>query len=491
MYIIAFDQGTSSSRTVVFNEQAEIVGIAQREIKQYFPKDGWVEHNAEEIWESQWNTFLEITDKLKIQPEEIKAVGITNQRETSVIWNKKTGEPIHKAIVWQDKRTAELCEQLKSKQGFEQKIQQKTGLRIDSYFSATKIMWLLENVEGAREQAQNGELLFGTIDSWLLWKLTEGKVHATDFTNASRTMLFNIRDLEWDSEILEGLGIPESMLPSVHPNCHDFGAFKFADSEIPVLGMAGDQHAALFGQACFEKGMAKNTYGTGCFLLMNTGTDLKISENGLLTTIAFSLGNQVNYALEGSVFVAGAAIQWLRDGLEIIAESAEVEDLAKESETDEVVVVPAFVGLGAPYWDMYARGAIFGLTRDSGKAEIAKATLQSLAFQTKDILDAMQQDAGIDLNLLKVDGGASANDYLMQFQANMLNKTVQRPKVTESTAMGVAFMAGIQARIWTLDNARKFGETEREFQPDFDQSTIKSHYEKWQKAVERTRGWLK
>jgi glycerol kinase len=491
MYILAFDQGTTSSRTVVFNEKAEIVGVSQKEFTQHFPKDGWVEHDANEIWETQWQTFVEVLEQCKIQPKEIKAIGIANQRETTVVWNKKTGKPIHKAIVWQDRRTAPICEDLKSNPSFEEKVQEKTGLKVDSYFSGTKIKWLLENVEGARKQAENGDLLFGTVDSWLIWKLTDGKVHSTDYTNASRTMVFNIRDLKWEDELLASLEIPKSMMPEVYPNLHDFGCFEFEDVEISILAVAGDQHAALFGQACFEKGMAKNTYGTGCFMLMNTGNEFKSSVNGLLTTIAFALDGTVNYALEGSVFMAGAAIQWLRDGLEIIEKSSEVEALAENATGDEVIVVPAFVGLGAPYWDMYARGAIFGLTRNSGKAEIAKATLQSMAYQSKDVLDAMQKDSGIELQKLKVDGGASANNYLMQFQANMLNTLVERPKVTESTAMGVAFMAGIQSGVWTKEDVIGFGEVDREFKPNFEKTEIEQKYANWQKAVERTRGWLK
>ena len=437
-YIIAIDQGTTSSRAVVFDEEAKIVGIAQKEFAQHFPESGWVEHDPMEIWESQWEVFEQVIKENNIEASDIAAIGITNQRETTVVWDKNTGEPVFNAIVWQDRRTASICDELKE-QGLEPYIKENTGLVVDAYFSGTKIKWILDTVDGARAKAENGELLFGTIDTWLIWKLTKGAVHATDYSNASRTLVYNIKELKWDTKLLEALNIPEKMLPEVRNSSGEFGTIDYNGASIPIMGVAGDQQAALFGQACFQPGMAKNTYGTGCFMLMNTGDKLFNSKNGLLTTLAWGIDGKVTYALEGSIFIAGAAIQWLRDGLQLFTDAAESEALANSAgDSDDVYVVPAFTGLGAPYWDMYARGAIFGLTRDSGKEQITKATLQSLAYQTKDVLDAMQDDAGIELKTLQVDGGACANNYLMQFQADILGKVVDRPEVIESTAVGAA-----------------------------------------------------
>ncbi|HNC32263.1 MAG TPA: glycerol kinase GlpK, partial [Cyclobacteriaceae bacterium] len=439
-YIIALDQGTTSSRAVLVNEKAEIKGIEQKEFTQIFPKPGWVEHDAREILKTQLGVLSDLIDSNKLKQADIVALGITNQRETTVVWDRKSGQPVYNAIVWQDKRTADICEDLK-KRGLTDYVRENTGLVIDSYFSGTKIKWILDTVEGARAKAEKGELAFGTIDTWLIWNLTGGRVHATDVTNASRTMLFNIRELKWDEKLLKELGVPKSMLPEVNSSAHHFGYADVNGLKIPINGVAGDQQAALFGQACFEPGMAKNTYGTGCFMLMNTGSKLQLSKNGLITTIAWSLDNKVEYALEGSVFIAGAAVQWLRDSLHMIDESTDSEYFANKAlGSNDVYVVPAFAGLGAPYWDMYARGAIFGLTRDTGKEHIIKATLESLAFQTKDILNAMQEDAGVKLASLKVDGGACANNMLMQFQADILGTDVERPKVIESTAMGEAYL---------------------------------------------------
>jgi glycerol kinase len=424
-----------------------------------------------------------------VDPSQIVAIGITNQRETTVVWDKKTGEPIYNAIVWQDKRTAPICEQLKSK-GLEDHVRSTTGLVIDSYFSATKIRWILDNVPQAQQRAEKGELAFGTIDSWLIYNMTGKKVHVTDYTNASRTMLFNIRDLKWDAKLLKELNVPEGMLPEVKPSSYHFGDYTLDNKSIPITGVAGDQQAALFGQACFEPGMAKNTYGTGCFMLMNTGSKIHQSKNGLITTIAWGLDNKVEYALEGSVFIAGAAVQWLRDSLHIIDQSKDSEYFAaKALGSNEVYVVPAFAGLGAPYWDMYARGAIFGLTRDTGKDHIIKATLESLAYQTKDILNAMQEDAGLKLESLKVDGGACANNILMQFQADILGTSVERPEVIESTAMGAAYFAAIQAGFWKKQDIIRNRKIQKTFTPAMDNATRDKLYRGWLKAVERTKGW--
>ena len=488
-YIIALDQGTTSSRTVLFNEQGQLLDMAQQEFEQIFPKSGWIEHNPEEILQTQMGTLAEVISKNNILPDEIAGIGISNQRETAVIWDKNTGKAIHNAIVWQDRRTAPICEDLKEK-GLTDYIKQATGLVVDSYFSGTKVKWLLDNVEGARERAENGDLLFGTIDTWLLWNLTDKKVHATDYSNASRTMLFNIKNLEWDEKMLEELDIPKSILPEVKPSGYHFGDYDLDGVKIPIAGIAGDQQAALFGQACFEPGMAKNTYGTGCFLLMNTGEEMQYSENGLLTTIAWGLDDKVCYALEGSVFIAGASVQWLRDGLEFFANASESEKLALEVEGENsVYVVPAFAGLGAPYWDMYARGAVFGLTRDTGRKHITKATLESIAYQTKDILNAMQEDSKIELAELKVDGGACANNFLMQFQADILDTKVERPEVIESTALGAAYLAGITVGLWQKEDIIKNRKIEQTFEPKMDDEKRTKLYKGWKKAVKRTMNW--
>ncbi|HTJ51843.1 MAG TPA: glycerol kinase GlpK [Cyclobacteriaceae bacterium] len=489
-FIIALDQGTTSSRAVLFNETGDIAGIAQQEFRQIFPQSGWVEHDAREILSSQLGVLQKLIRDNNIAASSIAAIGITNQRETTIIWDKKTGEPVYNAIVWQDKRTASICEALKAK-GLEDYVRQQTGLVIDSYFSGTKIKWILDNVPQARERAERGELAFGTVDSWLIWNLTGGKVHATDYTNASRTMLFNIRELKWDKKLLDELTIPSSLLPEVKPSAHEFGFYVLDGVNIPIAGVAGDQQAALFGQACFEPGMAKNTYGTGCFMLMNMGSSIHQSKNGLITTIAWGLDGKVEYALEGSVFIAGAAVQWLRDSLHVIDQSKDSEYFAaKALGSNEVYVVPAFAGLGAPYWDMYARGAIFGLTRDTGKDHLIKATLESLAYQTKDILNAMQEDAGLTLASLKVDGGACANNILMQFQADILGTEVERPYVIESTAMGAAYLAGIQVGIWKKEDIIRNRKIEKRFTPQMEESVRQKLYKGWQKAVSRTMGWM-
>ena len=493
-YILALDQGTTSSRAILFDQNGALAGVAQQEFTQYFPKPGWVEHNAEEIWDTQYQVAQEVIRKCNVKEGQIKAIGITNQRETTVIWNRNTGKPIHHAIVWQDRRTAGICDELKA-QGLEQYVRENTGLVIDAYFSGTKIKWLLDQVPGARELADEGSLCFGTIDSWLVWKLTQGLHHVTDYSNASRTMIFNIDQLEWDDQLLTKLDIPRSILPEVRPSSQVYGTTYpglFGSETIPIAGIAGDQQAALFGQACFKPGMAKNTYGTGCFMLMNTGTQRVSSHSGLLTTIAWGLNGQVFYALEGSIFIAGAAIQWLRDSLKLIDESPDSEYYSfKVTDTEGVYVVPAFAGLGAPYWDMYARGAIFGLTRGSTKAHIIRATLESLAYQTKDVLDAMQKDASIQLHTLKVDGGASANNLLMQFQADLLQVPVERPKIIETTALGAAYLAGLAVNFWNADGIRNQWALDKRFEPDMDDATRSTLYKGWQKAVTRTMGWAK
>jgi glycerol kinase len=489
-FILALDQGTTSSRSVLFNQHGQIVGIAQQEFPQIFPKSGWVEHDPKEILSSQMATLQKVMADHKVSASSIAAIGITNQRETTVIWDRKTGEPVYNAIVWQDKRTASICEDLKSA-GLEAYVRENTGLVIDSYFSGTKIKWILDNVAGVRERAVKGELAFGTMDTWLIYNLTGRKAHVTDYTNASRTMLFNIRELKWDQKLLSALGVPESILPKVLPSAAEFGSYESGGVQIPIAGVAGDQQAALFGQACFEPGMAKNTYGTGCFMLMNTGEKIQHSKNGLITTIAWGLNNKVEYALEGSVFIAGAAIQWLRDSMHLIDQSKDSEYFAaKALGSNEVYVVPAFAGLGAPYWDMYARGAIFGLTRDTGKDHIIKATLESLAYQTKDILNAMQDDAGIKLSTLKVDGGACANNILMQFQSDILGANVERPDVIESTAMGAAYFAGIQVGLWKKENIIANRKIQKCFEPKMESSLRDKLYSGWKKAVQRTLGWI-
>lgn len=488
-YIISLDQGTTSSRALLVDQDGAIVNMVQQEFKQIYPKSGWVEHDPKEILESQLHVMHELVRKENIDAVNIKAIGITNQRETTIVWDKNTGEPVYNAIVWQDIRTANICEDLKEK-GLVRHVKLTTGLVIDSYFSGTKVKWILDNVEGARQRAENGDLLMGTVDTWLVWNMTNGKRHVTDYTNASRTMIYDITKLTWDDKMLGELGIPQSMLPEAQPSAHHFGDYMLNEVKIPIAGIAGDQQAALFGQGCFTKGTAKNTYGTGCFMLMNTGEKPQFSDHGLLTTIAYGLNGKVNYAFEGSIFIAGAAIQWLRDGLELIKDARETEALANSVKGDSsVYVVPAFAGLGAPYWDMYARGAIFGLTRDTGKAHLTKATLESLAYQTKDILNAMEEDSGVELQNLKVDGGACANNYLMQFQADILGTEVHRPKVIESTAMGAAFLAGIQVGLWTQKDIDQSRPMDRIFKPTFDREKRTRLYANWQKAVERTKGW--
>ena len=486
-YIIALDQGTTSSRSVLFDENGHQVAISQQEFEQIFPKSGWVEHNPQEILDSQLATFKNLIKDIDVS--DIAGIGITNQRETTVVWNKSNGKAIYNAIVWQDKRTAPICEELKNK-GLEDHVKTTTGLVIDSYFSGTKIKWILDNVDGARTLAEKGELLFGTIDTWLLWNLTNGKVHTTDYSNASRTMIFNIKTLEWDEKLLDALDIPKNMLPEVKPSSFHFGDFEYNNYKIPVAGIAGDQQAALFGQACFDKGEAKNTYGTGCFMLMNTGENLQYSQNGLLTTIAWGIDNKVYYALEGSVFIAGAAIQWLRDGLQMINSAEESEAIAAQVDGDNpVYVVPAFAGLGAPYWDMYARGAIFGLTRDTGKNHLVKATLESMAYQTKDLVNAMQEDSKIKLSSLKVDGGACANNVLMQFQSDILDTEIERPKNIESTALGAAFLAGIAIGLWKQQDIVSNKKIERRFTPSMGDQQREKLYKGWKKAVDRTINW--
>jgi glycerol kinase len=489
-YIIALDQGTTSSRALLFNAEGEIVSIAQQEFRQIFPQPGWVEHDPKEILSSQLGVLQKVISDKKVKASEIAAIGITNQRETTVVWDRKTGEPIYNAIVWQDKRTASICEDLK-KQGLEDYVRQNTGLVIDSYFSGTKIKWILDNVTGARQRAQKGELAFGTIDTWLIWNLTKGQSHVTDYSNASRTMAYNIKSLQWDAKLLQALDVPEQMLPEVKPSSGLFGKWIVEGVEIPIAGVAGDQQAALFGQACFNPGMAKNTYGTGCFMLMNTGTEMKLSKSGLVTTIAWGLDGKVEYAFEGSVFIAGAAVQWLRDGLHLIDQSKDSEYFALKTQGDSgVYVVPAFAGLGAPYWDMYARGAIFGLTRDTGKDHLVRATLESMAYQTKDVLLAMEKDSGLKISSLKVDGGASANNLLMQFQADILDAEVERPLIVESTALGAAYLAGIGVGLWKKDQITKRRKVERTFKPTIDEAKRTNLYKGWLKAVERTKGWI-
>ncbi|ERM92050.1 glycerol kinase [Caldanaerobacter subterraneus subsp. yonseiensis KB-1] len=491
-YVMALDQGTTSSRAIIFDHSGKMVASLNKEFRQIYPKPGWVEHDPMEIWESQIEVAKGVIEKAGIKPEDIAAIGITNQRETTVVWDKNTGKPIYNAIVWQCRRTAPICDDLKNK-GFDKKIREKTGLVVDAYFSGTKVKWILDNVEGAREKAERGELLFGNIDTWLIWNLTRGKVHVTDYSNASRTMLFNIHELKWDKEILEELNVPENMLPEVKPSSHVYG---YTDKsifgvEIPIAGDAGDQQAALFGQACFKPGMAKNTYGTGCFMLMNTGEKAVPSKTGLLTTIAWGIDGKVEYALEGSIFITGAAIQWLRDELRIIDSAPQSEEYAlKVEDTNGVYVVPAFVGLGAPYWDMYARGVIVGLTRGAKREHIIRATLESIAYQTRDVLEAMQEDSGIKLQALKVDGGASANNFLMQFQADILGVPVDRPQVIETTALGAAYLAGLAVGFWnSREEIEKNWNIDRRFEPAMEEEKREKLYRGWKKAVERAMKW--
>ncbi len=493
-FILSLDQGTTSSRAILFNKNGEIQQVVQKEFTQFYPQPGWVEHDAEEIWATQWEVTQTVLRNSNILPEQIEAIGITNQRETTVIWDKHTGKPLANAIVWQDRRTAAYCDELKERDNLQSYIRENTGLVIDAYFSATKIHWLLENVPNLKEKALSGDILFGTIDSWLIWKLSGGKVHATDYSNASRTMIFNILSLEWDEYLLKELDIPKCILPNVLSSS---GVFCHTEAslfgiEIPVSGVAGDQQAALFGQACFNPGQAKNTYGTGCFMLMNTGEKPIVSKAGLLTTIAWGINGKISYALEGSVFIAGAAVQWLRDSLKLIDEASDSEFYSsKIIDSEGVYVVPAFVGLGAPYWDMYARGAIFGLTRGTSKSHLIRATLESLAFQTRDVLEAMEIDAGQKLLLLRVDGGACANNLLMQFQADILGVPVQRPRIFETTALGAAYLAGLATGFWTMPDISKQWQLDQEFIPDMPETEKEKRYKGWKKAVTRTMDWEK
>lgn len=490
-YILSIDQGTTSSRAILFNHEAEIIGVAQTEFEQFFPKPGWVEHDANEIWTSVLACIAEVLRKADIKPNQIAGIGITNQRETTVVWDKQTSQPIYKAIVWQSRQTEDICEELREG-GYNELFRDKTGLLIDPYFSGTKVKWILDHVEGAREKAAKSELLFGTIDTWLVYKLSGGRRHVTDYSNASRTLMYNIFDLKWDDELLKILDVPKSMLPDVCPSSEVYAKtvdYHFFGHEIPIAGIAGDQQAALFGQACFEKGMAKNTYGTGCFLLMNTGEKGVKSENGLLTTLAWGVDGKVEYALEGSVFVAGSAIQWLRDGMRMLKSTPESEHYAERVDsTDGVYFVPAFVGLGTPYWDSNARGAVFGLTRGTTKEHFIRATLESLAYQTKDLIDAMVADSDLDLKTLRVDGGAVGNNLLMQFQSDILGVPVDRPVISETTALGAAYLAGLAVGYWQdKDEIAKLWKKDRTYTNQMDTEKSKKLYEGWKKAVAATR----
>ena len=493
-YVMALDAGTTSNRCILFNEKGEICSVAQKEFTQYFPKPGWVEHDANEIWSTQLGVAVEAMSKIGAQADDIAAIGITNQRETAIVWDKNTGEPVYHAIVWQCRRTSEYCDELKEK-GYTDMFRKKTGLIIDAYFAGTKIKWILDHVEGARERAERGELLFGTVETWLIWKLTKGKVHVTDYSNASRTLLFNINTLEWDKEILDIIGIPEVMLPKPMPSSCVYGEtdISFFGGAIPIAGAAGDQQSALFGQTCFLAGEAKNTYGTGCFLLMNTGETPVFSENGLVTTIAWGLDGKVYYALEGSIFVAGAAIQWLRDELKLIDSAMDSEYMAKKvKDTNGCYVVPAFTGLGAPYWDQYARGTIVGLTRGVNKYHIIRATLESLAYQVNDVLRAMEADSKITLSALKVDGGASANDFLMQTQADIINAPVKRPQCIETTAMGAAYLAGLAVGYWkSKEDVVNNWAIDKVFTPEIEEEERFRRVKGWKKAVKYAYGWAK
>ena len=488
-YILALDQGTSSSRAIVFDEKGSACAVAQREFRQIFPKSGWVEHDPHEIWSSQASVIAEAITMLDINGLNIAGIGITNQRETTIAWDSETEEPVYNAIVWQDRRTSDYCDELKS-QGLTDMIRQKTGLIIDAYFSATKIKWILDNVPGARERAEKGKLMFGTVDTWLIWRLTRGEVHVTDVSNASRTMLFNINTLEWDQELLDLFNIPRSMMPEVKSSSEVYGHTKttiFAH-KVPIAGIAGDQQAALFGQMCTEPGMVKNTYGTGCFLLMNSGEKPILSQNNLITTVAWKIGDKVNYALEGSIFVGGSVVQWLRDGLGVIKSSSEVEALASQvPDTNGVYFVPALTGLGAPWWDQYARGTIIGISRGTTTAHIARAALEGIAYQTMDITAAMSRDAGIPLKELKVDGGASRNNLLMQFQADILGTRVIRPQVVETTALGAAYLAGLAVGYWSsIDEIRKQWQIDRVFEPSWEEEKVRAAQDGWKDAVKRT-----
>lgn len=493
-YVMALDAGTTSNRCILFNEKGEMASVAQREFTQYFPQPGWVEHDADEIWASMLGVAVEAMNMIGASAEDIAAIGITNQRETAIVWDRNTGEPVHHAIVWQCRRTSEYCDTLKEK-GLTDTFREKTGLVIDAYFSGTKVKWILDNVPGARERAENGDLLFGTVETWLIWKLTKGAVHVTDYSNASRTLMFNINTLEWDDEILAELDVPKSMLPEAKPSSCLYGMAdaSFLGGPIPIAGAAGDQQAALFGQTCYNAGEAKNTYGTGCFLLMNTGETPVFSKNGLVTTIAWGLDGKVNYALEGSIFVAGAAIQWLRDELKILDSAPDSEYMAtKVKDTNGCYVVPAFTGLGAPHWDQYARGTIVGLTRGVNKYHIIRATLESLAYQVNDVLAAMEADSGIRLAALKVDGGASANDFLMQSQADIIDAPVNRPRCVETTAMGAAYLAGLAVGYWaSKEDVVKNWAIDKIFEPSLEETERRNKVKGWNKAVKYAYGWAK
>ncbi|RYL94525.1 glycerol kinase GlpK [Sporolactobacillus sp. THM19-2] len=492
-FILALDEGTTSVRAMIFDDKGRIVQTSQKEFTQYFPNPGWVEQDANEIWASILAVIADALSTSEIAPKEIAGIGITNQRETAVVWDRHTGHPIYHAIVWQSRQTADICGELKEK-GYEQMVRDKTGLLIDPYFAGTKVKWILDHVEGSREKAKNGDLLFGTIDTWLIWKLSGGKAHVTDYTNASRTLMYNIYDLKWDDELLEMLDIPKQMLPEVHSSSEVYAqtiSYHFFGEHVPIAGIAGDQQSALFGQNCFKPGMVKNTYGTGCFMLMNTGETAVKSKSGLLTTIAWGLNGKVHYALEGSIFVAGSAIQWLRDGMRMIKSSPESETYAaRVRTTDGVYLVPAFVGLGTPYWDSDARGAVFGLTRGTTKEHFIRAALESLAYQTKDVLNAMQVDSGITLNKLRADGGASMNNLLMQFQSDILGVPVERPTSSETTALGAAYLAGLAVGVWgSQDEIADIWQLGRDFQPQMDEKTRNSLYAGWSAAVNATRAF--
>ncbi|QSA20529.1 glycerol kinase GlpK [Vibrio furnissii] len=493
-YVVALDQGTTSSRAVVLDHDANIVSVSQREFTQIYPEAGWVEHDPMEIYATQSSTLVEALGKAGIRSDEVAAIGITNQRETTIVWDKETGKPIYNAIVWQCRRTAEICEELKARDGLEEYIRENTGLVLDPYFSGTKIKWILDNVEGAREAAESGKLLFGTVDTWLVWKMTQGRVHVTDYTNASRTMLFNINSLQWDEKILKEFGIPLAMMPEVKRSSEVYGQTNIGGkggTRIPIAGIAGDQQAALYGQMCVKAGQAKNTYGTGCFLLMNTGQEKVTSRNGLLTTLACGPKGEPAYALEGAVFMGGASIQWLRDELKLISDAHDSEYFATKVDTSNgVYVVPAFTGLGAPYWDAYARGTIVGLTRGVNSNHIIRATLESIAYQTRDVLDAMQADSGIRLSALRVDGGAVANNFLMQFQSDVLDTEVHRPKVTEVTALGAAYLAGLAVGFWDdLEELKDKAEIDRSFEPHHDEEKRQRRYKGWKRAVKCAQAW--
>lgn len=489
-YVVALDQGTTSSRAIIFNKDQEIVEVRQQEFEQIFPKPGYVEHDPNRIFGSQMAVLHEAIAASGVNPEEIAGIGITNQRETTIVWDKNTGEPVYNAIVWQCRRTSELCEKYKA-QGISGRIREKTGLLIDAYFSATKIKWILDNVEGARERAERGDLLFGTVDTWLVWKMTKGKIHVTDQTNASRTMLYNIKELKWDKELLDIFDIPAAMLPEVRSSSEIYGTYNIQGVEVPISGIAGDQQAALFGQTCFEKGQAKNTYGTGCFLLMNMGEKCNISDGGLLTTIGIGLKDRINYAMEGSVFVGGAVIQWLRDELKVIRSSKESETVAGSVEDNGgVYFVPAFTGLGAPYWDMYARGAIMGITRGTTIAHIVRAAVESMGFQSMELLEAIEKESGIRVGSLKVDGGASENDFLMQFQADVAGIDIVRPVIRETTALGAAYLAGLSTGVWnSIDNISSSQKIDKVFVPEVSEEKKTEMVSKWKKAISRTLDW--